>query len=129
MAEIKTVITGAVTMRKLVGAPTCSEVMNALRDYYGGQPTRFVVWDLTDGSLALLTSSDLQTLAEFVQQHAHARPGGKTALVAPTDLEFGMSRVLDTFAQLHDIPLEVASFRSLAEAAQWLGVGDLPVME
>ena len=87
--------------------------------------TKNVVWDLSIGRVEQLTSDDLRSIAELVRTHAHARVGGKTAIVAPHDLEYGMCRMLSTFAELIDIPFDTRTFRTLSEAAKWIGVDKL----
>jgi hypothetical protein len=126
MGEIKTVISGEVTLRKIIGDVTIDEMLNALREYYAGQVTRNWVWDLSNGSVRSLTSNDMKLIAELVLQHAHSRAGGKTAIVAPNDLDYGISRMLNIYAELGNILFQTQTFRTLSEAAKWIGVDDLP---
>ncbi len=129
MAEIKTVISGEVTMRKIVGVVTADELLNAVLDAYAGHITKDVVWDLSTGSVGQLTSDDLRAIADLVRTHAYTRVGGKTAIVAPADLEYGISRMLSTFGELIDLPLDTQVFRTLSEAAKWIGVDKLPTID
>ena len=77
MSEAKSVTFGNVTLRKVIGTPTGDELLEALNDYYMGQPTKYVVWDFTDASAKLLLSEDLQRIAKFVLANAQNRLGGK----------------------------------------------------
>ncbi len=129
MAEIKTITSGEVTMRKIIGVVTADELVNAVLDSFAGHVTKNVVWDLSMGSVEQLTSDDLRSIADLVRTHAHTRIGGKTAIVAPADLEYGMSRMLSTFAELIDVPFDTQAFRTLSEAAKWIGVNKLPTID
>jgi hypothetical protein len=51
------------------------------------------------------------------------------SIVAPADLEYGISRMLSTFAELIDIPFDTQAFRTLSEAAKWIGVDKLPSID
>ena len=46
--------------------------------------------------------------------------GGKTAIVALKDLDFGMTRMLMTFAEMKDLPVVAEVFRSFDNAIEWL---------
>ncbi|MBT4521308.1 MAG: hypothetical protein HOC23_15015 [Halieaceae bacterium] len=47
-----------------------------------------------------------------------ARAGRRIALVAPTDMEFGMARVF--LSNTEDLPASYQVFRALEDALQWL---------
>ncbi|MDR3581356.1 MAG: hypothetical protein P4L44_15455 [Oryzomonas sp.] len=122
MAEIQTFISSELTIRKIIGEVTASVLMDNLRQFYAGHVTENVIWDLTDGSIGNLTSSNMKQISELVLHHAHTRIDGKTAIAAPENVDFGMSRMLHTYADIGNIPFETQIFRTLAEAAKWVGV-------
>jgi len=129
MAEIKTVISGDVTMWKVIGILTYDELVNVLREFYAGNPTKHVVWDLSAASLAQIKFEDLEHVAEFVMQYLSSRAGGKTAIVAPDDLGFGLGRIVDSLAESKDAPIATHTFRNISDAAKWIGVEALPVID
>lgn len=129
MAEINTFISGELTIKKIIGEVTADELMNALRQFYTGHITKNVVWDLTNGSAGKLMPINIEHIAELVLQHAHVRIGGKAAIVAPNDLNYGMSRMFNTYAELGSIPFETQIFRTLSEAGLWMGVDALSAIE
>ena len=129
MGEILTTLSGVFTIRKIIGAISADELVDAVRDYYSGRITKYVVWDLTQGSVRQLTAADMKRIAETVRERAHPRAGGKTAIVAPTDLEFGMCRMLNAFSEIRNIPFETHTFRTPAEAAKWFGAKNLPGLD
>ncbi|HET6421594.1 MAG TPA: hypothetical protein VFG19_15675 [Geobacteraceae bacterium] len=129
MAEIKTIVLENVTMRKVIGIPTVDELMTCLKEYYAGYPTKFVVWDLSACSLAHVTADDLRQIVSFVRSYAHARLEDKTAIVAPHALEYGISRMLHAFAEIQHFPSELQIFRNFTDAAQWLEMVELPIID
>ncbi|MGD0584608.1 MAG: hypothetical protein ABSA86_02380 [Oryzomonas sp.] len=122
MAEIKTFISGVLTIRKIIGMVSSDELINALHRYYTGHITKNLLWDLTNGSVDKLTTGDIKHISQLVLQHAQTRIGGKTAIVAPSDVDYGMSRMLNTYAEIGNIPFETQVFRTQSEAAKWIGV-------
>ena len=48
------------------------------------------------------------------------REDGKTAIVAPDDVTFGLSRMYGILTEGQGPPFETRSFRSVEEAYQWL---------
>jgi hypothetical protein len=129
MAEIKTIVSEDVTMQKVIGIPTGYEFMTFLKEFYAGHPTKFVVWDLSACSLAHVTANDLRQIVSFVRSYEHTRLGGKTAIVAPYALEYGISRMLHAFAEIQHIPSELQIFRNFTDAAQWLEMVELPIID
>jgi len=47
------------------------------------------------------------------------QPAGKTAIAAPDDLRFGMSRIAGAFAEMEKLPWEMKAFRSIDTAINW----------
>ena len=129
MAEIKTVVSGDVTMRKVIGTLTYDDLLEALREFYAGNPTKHVVWDLSAAEMGKINFEDLEHIAEFVMRYLSMRAGGKTAIVAPDDLGYGLGRIVDSLAESKDAPIATHTFRNIDEAAKWIGVEALPVID
>ncbi len=79
----------------------------------------FALIDLTRAGAFSLTTDDIRLLAELDSQLAEILPNGfLVALVADTDLEFGLSRMWEALAG--GVGWETRSFRSGAEAGAWI---------
>lgn len=128
MAEIKRVVSGNVTVWKVIGHPKIEELVGKLREFYNGNLPRKVVWDLSEASLGQLKFDDFERLAEFMLKYAHTRAGGKAAIISPNDLEYGFGRTVDLLATQQKAPFETYTFRQPAEAAKWLGGKELPTV-
>lgn len=120
--EIKTVVDPQqdLTTYSVKGSITAGEIMKAIEDFYAGEPTRKVLWVMTEASFDELTSEDVRQLAETTEKFSHMRKTGKTALVFSADIGFGLGRMHEAFRDLHASPVRQESFRSLDEALRWL---------
>ena len=58
---------------------------------------------------------------DFVKSRGLKRGAGKTALVAETQLDFGLGRMSRSLAESENVPWEIRAFRSMAEAEAWIG--------
>ncbi len=108
------------TTYTVIGEISFEEVMSTLKQFLEGQPTMNVLWDFRKGSMAQLTSGDLERIADYAMLHSEKRAGGKTAVVVSRDLEYGLARVLDTLRDIRKLPYQLEIFRSVEEANQWL---------
>jgi len=108
------------TIFTVKGELTFQEEMEALKAFYGGEPTSNVLWDfrLMEGNR--LTSAELNQLFNFIKKNQEKRPQGKTALVAASDLDFGLSRASETYSQIKRLPWEIRAFRSMDQALKWI---------
>jgi hypothetical protein len=94
--------------------------MNALKAFYSGDPTANVLWDfrLMEGNR--VSSEELEELFALIEDNQWKRPKGKTALVATSELDYGLSRVSETFSLIKELPWEIRAFRSFDMALDWI---------
>ena len=104
----------------VVGDVDAEQVLSQIISFLTGEPTQLVLWDITIGSLADISSDDLRRIVERAAPFADRRKGGLTAIVCSTDLDYGLSRMFQTFAELLQIPFAIEVFRNLQEAREWL---------
>jgi hypothetical protein len=83
-------------------------------------PTPLALWDLKPGSLASMASKELQSIVDRGKQFAESRRGGRTAIVCATDLDYGLCRMFETYAEISDLPFAINVFRNHREAREWL---------
>ena len=103
------------------GAISITDVVNAITKFYeDGTVTKNVLWDLTDGKANAIQSSELENIVTLRKGFAHLRKGGKTAILAPADIEYGMSRMVELMTQFKEEIIETRVFRTLEESNQWL---------
>ena len=112
--------TRSLTIFTVVGELTFEEQMKALRAFYSGSPTANVLWDfrLMEGNRS--SSTELVRLFSYIKSNQEKRSNGETALVAATDLDFGLSRVSETLSHINELPWDIQAFRSMNDALQWI---------
>ena len=108
------------TIFTVKGELTFAGQMDAINAFYSGVPTANVLWDfrLMEGNR--VSSEELAELFAFIEDNQWKRPKGKTALVAASDLDYGLSRVSETFALIKNLPWEIRAFRSFYMALDWI---------
>ena len=77
--------------------------------------------------LTHLKSSDMERIRAFIGQYRHRfeeRKGGKSAVVASSDLQYGVSRILGTLYEIEGYPTRLGIFRTMEEAMEWLDQDD-----
>jgi hypothetical protein len=97
------------------------DIIDAMKRFYDGidgPPTTMVLWDLSQASTGNLSVEELDDIARFRIENKAQMGIGKTAIVASTDLDFGMVRMFQ--AKSTGTPRSLMVFRTLDEARQWI---------
>ena len=110
----------ALTIYTVTGKITGSEVQDVIREFYEGNTTPNVLWDLTQCDVSGITSSDVQRIASFQRKQADSRLGGKTAIAASEEVAFGLARMYELLTELRELPFATRTFRTPEEAKEWL---------
>jgi hypothetical protein len=113
------------TIFTLTGELGIDEILGALKSFWEARElTLNTLWDARNAIVTNLKSSEIENIAEFVGQNRNRfeeRKNGKAAIVAPTDLQYGLSRILGTLYERENVPIKLQPFRTMGEAIQWLG--------
>jgi hypothetical protein len=109
-----------VTIFTASGRVTYSEQMSVLKSFYAAKPTANVIWDLRDLSGPRLSSAELKKIVSSIKERGHTRKRGKTALVSTADLDFGLSRMVETYAENKNLAWQIQSFRTMKTARHWI---------
>ena len=97
-----------------------TELSNAIVSFITEAPTQNELWDFTNARFPTVSKEDLRASAFLGRKYGFKKRGGKNAIVAPENLEYGLSRMFKMMAEIVEVPFEVRVFRSLDEAMQWL---------
>ena len=108
------------TILTLTGPVAAADLVGALRDFYAGPCTARALWDFTGSDLHNAKMVDLAAVLAAAKTLAPRRAGGKTALVMPSDLGFGLARMYDSMAELKNHPVGHGVFRNREDALHWL---------
>ena len=118
--EVRVDAQADLTVCTVLGRVAAEQVEEAILKFYDGNVTLNVLWDLSKGDVSHLTSSEIHAIAQTPRKFSHMRSGGKTAIVAPTDITFGLTRMYQLVTDVQDLPFETRIFRSTSEAYEWL---------
>jgi len=102
------------------GMVTYAEQIAVLKEFYEAKPTSNVIWDLRELYGPRLSNDELEEIVLFVKKKGHAKRRGKTALVSTSDLDFGLSRMAENYAESENLPWQIQAFRTMAEALKWI---------
>jgi hypothetical protein len=94
------------------------EAVEAVKEFYEVKPTTDVLWDLREGTWQGLSDENIMSIVSFVAQHAHVREGGRTAMVVPANIDYGIARAFQSYTA--DLSFETGVFRNMDEAIKWL---------
>ena len=112
------------TVVTVVGEVHVGQVLSQIITFLTGKPTQLVLWDIRAGSLAGISRDDLRLIVEKGAPYADRRIGGRTAIVCSKELDYGISRMFQTFANIEHIPFEIEVFRDIRGAREWLNSGE-----
>ena len=120
---IRTWIENGVTFREMTENVVVQELLEALKtildhpDFKKGMPT---LWDMRNASFTELSKNDLYKLRDFICCNAERRGSNfKVAYVASRDLEYGVSRMLESVLQANP-SCSRKTFRSMDDAVEWV---------
>jgi len=109
----------------LTGELTLDDIQSKIKSFWEAHDlTLNTLWDARSAKLTDLKSSDMESIALLIGQYRHRfdeRKGGKSAVVASSDLQYGLSRILGTFYEIEDFPTQLKIFRIMDEATESLG--------
>lgn len=112
---------GGLTTYTVEGSVTSDEIVSTIRNFYEKGPvTRDVLWDVSQADLLGVDADDIRRISQVPLQSPDRRKGGKTAIVAPADLAYGLSRMYQSSSKTQELPFTVKVFRDTDKAKEWL---------
>jgi hypothetical protein len=109
------------TIHTLRGKIPASNVKDVLEAFFKDRPTKNVLWDLRDAEPeGEVLSQDVELLATLTKKYEGLREKGRTALVASSDLVFGLAKMYQAFANIEGVKHPVEVFRSMDEAVRFI---------
>lgn len=98
------------------------DVLNWVTDYYSGDVSKFILWDLSRAGLSDLSPDDIIRVVYEAKKKSARRAGDKTVLAVSRDVEFGIGRMRVAYSEIEAVEFELMTFIKLADAEKWLGV-------
>lgn len=112
------------TINEIAGPVSEEEMYLALTGPDDHEPTRLLLWDMSRAEVAHVTPDILRKFVGKAAELGAGRQDGRTAVVAPDDLQFGLARMSEVFSELESAPYDFRAFRTRQEAFEWLGTED-----
>jgi hypothetical protein len=97
------------------------QMVDALGEYFAGEPTFNVLLEFSEAVMGRLTASDVRLLAKVTRQYADRWAGGKTAVVFSSAFGYALGRMFEQLRHASGAPVAYKSFREREKAMEWLG--------
>ncbi len=108
------------TIHVVSGLTSTDDMIAALEKFYSQGSTLLTLWDMSQSELSQITSGGIQEFIKRAAELGIERKGGRTAVVATEDLQYGLGRMAESFALFEKLPFRMRLFRAREEAMTWL---------
>ena len=110
------------TVFTATGELSFDEVRNAITSFYEADHTLNVLWDMREATARELSSRQVEQIAQLLEEYGGRSKGVRTAIVTPTDLNYGLSRMLVSLVEIREEnhPVLMKVFRTMDEALSWI---------
>ena len=112
------------TVHDVTGSASEMQMYDAIEKFYQEEPTALLLWDMSQADVSHVTPDILRNFAKKSAILGVNRQGGRTAVVAPKDLQYGLARMSEVFLEAESAPFSFRVFRTRDEALQWLRAAD-----
>ena len=86
------------------------------------QPGVKEIVDLRGVDTVEASTDSIGVIINIDMEHSEKLAGQKTAIVAPRELLFGLSKIYEILYELSQAPADIKVFRDIGEARKWLGL-------
>lgn len=108
------------TIHDVTGTVSEEEMYDAQENYYIKEPTKRLLWDMSQADVSHITSDILQKFIRRSVSFGSQHKGGRVAVFASKDLQYGLARMSKAFTEMESAPYSFNVFRSRKEALDWL---------
>jgi len=109
------------TTHIFTGEISSNDLISVVESFFKGELTKNLLLDCRNAKPdERILSQDLEKIAGVTKRYWELRKTGKTAIVASTDIVFGLSRMYEAFVKIEGLTHSVKVFRSMDEAIEWL---------
>ena len=113
-------IENKIIINSVVGEVNFDKIAEYISENIESWISKPVIWDMSKADLSTVPSDQLRSFLQKMQSLSKKKSGEKTAIVAPQDMEYGMMRMFEIFAENESFEMELRVFRTIEEAKQWL---------
>lgn len=108
------------TIFTISGSLNYKEIIAAIKEISPSEHTTNNLWDLSRADFENVKEANMRKIIGVSKEIAPLRESGKTAIVTPTDLGYGLSRMYEILAEAKGSPISYRAFRNLQDARNWL---------
>lgn len=120
MIGITTKVEGPLVINSVVGRVKLDSVALFLRKNVDSWTDKPILLDLSRMDFEHIFNNDLQKFIDKIKPDLEKRGCGKTAVIAPNDVQYGMMRVYQSLAENSYIQVQYKIFRNVSKAKAWL---------
>lgn len=108
----------------VTGDVTDKEMFACQKEFYEAGPTRLELWDMSDSDLSQITTTGMNKFIRRASRLGKSRYNGRTAVIAPSVLQYGLGRMAEAFGEFESLPFAFRVFRKREDAVRWLKEAD-----
>lgn len=108
------------TIHDVTGTVSEEEMSDAQYDFYRKEPTKRLLWDMSQTNVEHVTQDILKRFIRKSVDLGSEQKGGRVAIYASEDLQYGLARMTKVFTEMGSAPYSFNVFRSRKEALDWL---------
>lgn len=102
------------------GCLSSDEIISLSATAYIKNKLPLILWDISRGSVYSISETDVRKVASEMRHLREISNGGKTALVAGNDADYGILRMYEVHASAQNAFVEYGAFRDVEEARNWI---------
>lgn len=111
-----------ITVITIDGVLQEGDFLAALSDYFSNEPTLKTLYDSRTGDWSQVSTEYYERMIRSGK--TYARTGAKVAMVFSNKIDFGIGRMLESYAELEGYENQHACFLSIEAARDWLSQAD-----
>ena len=108
------------TIHDVTGTVSEKEMSDAQYNFYLKEPTKRLLWDMSQTNVDHVTKDILKKFIRKSIDLGSELKGGRVAVYASEDLQYGLARMSKVFTEMGSTPHRFNVFRSRKEALDWL---------
>lgn len=109
------------TIYTIIGQFQFQDFMTKHRKFYSEKPTKYVLFDATNGQFDEIKTEDVEHIAEFMRSNVEKRPkNAKTAIVVKGMSDFGMTRMYQIWMEIKQVNIRTKIFSKKESALKWI---------
>ncbi len=116
MVSVEYLFNGNVTKFLVIGSLTVEELATHMEKYYP-LVKKAIIWDFCKADTSSFTKVEMKKLSDLSSRLTHHE---RTALVGSDDLQMGLMRMYEVYAEMDKTPVSMMAFSTIEQAIDWV---------